>query len=218
MRDPELEEPLTDAALDREIERVTTVEPSPHFVHRVRARIAAADAAPRTAAWRPAWAAAGAAVAGIVGLYLAGPFEPDRPADAGHRVAVPRAADRNLAGVVAETPELRPARAAGGTVSPPAAAAGHSRERNTTAVAVDEPAIFTPVLSRELVLPPVLIAADERRALELMLVLRPIPDAERQNAQTEQVLPALPPIAEIEVPELEIAPLAQIVTLEGGRP
>jgi hypothetical protein len=216
MRDPGLEESLTDAALDCEIERLTMVEPSPHFVHRVRARIAAADAAPRADGWWRASLAAGVAIAaGFAGLYLAWPFEPARPVDAGRGVAVNRGVDGNQAGAVALTPEaLRPPRATGGVASPPVEAG----ERDTTDMAIEDSAIFMPVRSPELVLPPVLIAADERRALEAMLVLRPIPDTRMQNAQAEQVLPDIPPLAEIEVPELEIAPLAQIVTLEGGRP
>jgi hypothetical protein len=78
--------------------------------------------------------------------------------------------------------------------------------------------MFMAVTSDELILPPVLIAADERRALEWMLVRRPEPEPPRREAEPPQALRDLTPLAEIEVPELEIAPLAQIATLEGGRP
>ena len=43
---------LTDAALDREVERVLAVAPSPHFTARVRTRIASE---PRPSEWQFGW-------------------------------------------------------------------------------------------------------------------------------------------------------------------
>ncbi len=56
---------LTDAALDREIERALAVAPSPEFVARVRTRI---ESEPDPTAWRLSWVAyfAGGAVAALI--------------------------------------------------------------------------------------------------------------------------------------------------------
>jgi len=57
-----LDGPSTDAALEREIENVLSVDPSPEFLARVRARVSA-DPAPSRATWYLSWMAATAAVA-----------------------------------------------------------------------------------------------------------------------------------------------------------
>jgi hypothetical protein len=53
MSHPRSEEPLTDAALDREIEHALSVEPSPEFVARVRSALATDRVPARSSGWLP---------------------------------------------------------------------------------------------------------------------------------------------------------------------
>jgi hypothetical protein len=63
------DDPLNDAALDRELERALAVDPSPEFVARVRGRIA--DQAPRASTWNRPWLFAGGPIAAIVIILIA---------------------------------------------------------------------------------------------------------------------------------------------------
>jgi hypothetical protein len=83
---------ISDAALDREIESLLTVEPSPEFLARVRGRVAEG---PGPVGWRVPWviASATAVAAVVIGLIVwpsrdvtpvnNTPVEPPRIADAG---------------------------------------------------------------------------------------------------------------------------------------
>ena len=62
-------DPMNDAALERDIERVLAVDPSPEFLARVRTRIAEE---PSPASWRFGWLFAGVATAAVaVAVVLA---------------------------------------------------------------------------------------------------------------------------------------------------
>jgi len=68
---------VNDPSLDREIESLLTVEPSPEFVARVRARVADE---PEPGRWRTAWLfALAGAVAVVIGALVVWPSnEPTR--------------------------------------------------------------------------------------------------------------------------------------------
>jgi hypothetical protein len=76
MDDRRPDDAMTDAALERDIERALAVEPSPEFLARVRAEI---DAQPERTPWRIAWTwlAVGSAVAAITAaIVLSRPAAP----------------------------------------------------------------------------------------------------------------------------------------------
>ena len=95
-RDPE----MTDATLDRELQSLLDVDPSPALVARVRARIA--DEPPRSAWWPPAYVLGGLAVAAALVIAVAGSRSVPRgtPSDA------PLLASRALASVPIEMPDV----------------------------------------------------------------------------------------------------------------
>lgn len=81
--------PLSDEALEREIEAALAVDPSPEFLARVRARVAAEDL---DGGWNWRWAWAGAAVVAIAAVVLGFSIERATPVDTEnqHLVAAPR--------------------------------------------------------------------------------------------------------------------------------
>ena len=100
---------LTDAALDREIESMFAVEPSPEILARVRARVVEE---PAPGGWRVRWdlglaAAAVVAVAAAVVLWRTDNGAGPEQARATHTPAVERSAPAAVAS--AEPPESRPA-------------------------------------------------------------------------------------------------------------
>jgi hypothetical protein len=121
-------EPLTDAALDREIESALAVDPSPEFLARVRGRIAQE---PAPVGWWWGWklAAAGSvAVAGVVAMLVTEDARPVNQSQRSTPAAVPAApappGSAAVAAVAAVEPQgtgRRPARvpASRPSISPP---------------------------------------------------------------------------------------------------
>ena len=204
-------DPLSDAALDRELATALQVDPSPEFMARVRLRVAAE---PRRAGWRLAVGfAAVAAVAAIVAVavtLITGPL----PVGLERRdtAAVPQAARERAGGAAQETPrpaapDVDTAQSAG--LRP--GAARRPRRVETLALVLErtEPGDAPPFAD-------VLVSAEEVRAFELLVA-----------AILQQRVPPMPPADEapglraVELPEIGIAPLVieplpQIARLEQG--
>lgn len=203
MHDSGFEAPLTDAALDREIEQLLAVEPSAGFAARVRQGAAAQEVTAVTWWWR---VAAGGTLAAIAfALYVLWPDAPGGlpsvtvPAPSAPQVSAPLRPD------VVEVP--RGGRGTGVASAPRASGAP-----------VRDTSPFVPITSEELQLPEVIIAPDERLAFALVLSppVEPAPPAPEAAPRVAD----LPPLEDIEVAGVEIAPLRQIAALdiEGGRP
>ena len=216
MSDPRVEEPLNDAALDREIEELLGLEPSPQFVARVRARVSREPGLAR-APWRGRW---GLAVGLATATVLATTLYVGRVPRSGPAGSAQGSQTRNPAYVNAGTRDA----AYVDTGSP--AADNPRRETRPTVPAtasvsrfpvppLDEPFRFAELTAQPLVLPEVLISPAERRALARLRV-----GPEPIEANGEPGIPSLPPLAAIEIPDIEVAPLRQIAALEiqGDRP
>lgn len=185
--------PLTDAALEREIEAALAVDPSPEFVARVRQRIAKA---PRPMGWGWIWAAmaASAAAVAVAVVMVIRPAPTSRPqVSADVTVA---AAPRTT---TAEPPMVPPVATSPSRSSTPAAATIPAVSARQPVVNVDR--------TRE---PQVLIDRTESDALRRLLAqahdgmvdLSALPDAVPPTV-------ALMPPSEIVVPPLiAIEPLA----------
>jgi hypothetical protein len=191
-------EPLTDSSLDRELEALLAVQPSPDFSARVRL---AASQVIVTPWWRPRreWILAPAGALGVAALVIALGIQlrstgPTAPALTGHAVVSP----------LARTPQLTAmpvTRIDRETVSP------RSRRRPLRREAYGRPA--------ELV---VLVAPDEARALGQFLARsRPM---HVTSATDDSPLPlsadAPAPVRPLEVPLLAIEPLASPDDVPGG--
>jgi hypothetical protein len=86
---------MNDAALDRDIERLLAVEPSPAFVARVRARVAEEPSSSSTLlGWRFAATVSMAAVACIAAIVV---LRPDRRVEPAHRLLLSRALTSSVA-------------------------------------------------------------------------------------------------------------------------
>ena len=218
MHDSRLEEPLTHAALDREIEQLLAVDPPAGFAVRARARAYERPSWKGRFSWRRDSLLAGAALGG--GGVLIVVFVGTWRQDAGVGLS-PRAVNGTplVQAPVAEPP----ARSGARTIEIPrrvAPDAGGSRERPwLTDGGTPEGPMFLPVTSEPLALPDVLIAEDEKRAFEALRLARqepePAPDAERVDTRIAE----LPPLPDLTVPALEVAPLTLVaLQLEGDRP
>ena len=217
MRDPRIEEPLNDAALDREIEQLVGVDPPAGFAARVRTRVSA-EARPARLGWRSQWVmtTAGVAFATVLmaSIYVG---------------LVPRGGqDGSAQGSPTREPayvsRTEPAGAAALGSSRPAPDAGQLARSGSADRSARRPPgfgldalTFSPVQARPLVLPDVLIAQDEQRALALLLNGRP---KEPMRTDVEPDIPPLSPLLAIDIPDVEVAPLKQIAALEleGDRP
>ena len=219
MPDPRVEEPLNDAAFDRELEELLGAEPSAEFVARVRARVAI-ETRPARLGWRLHWVTmtTGVVVAAALVIMIgrvprSGPANVPRsgPAGSAQRAATRAPADvsRSAAPDVGRVPRSGPA---GADQRSGARDPGHE---SRSAVPLDEPFRFAEVNAQPLVLPEVLISPDEQRALaRLRFRQDPI------ETDGEPEVASLRPVAAIEIPDIEVAPLRQIAALEiqGDRP
>ena len=199
MHDPRFEEPLTDAALDREIEQLLAVNPGPGFVTRVRARIAHDE---RTS-HRP-WSFRALAIAATVAVIVVSAWYVGR-APVG---LVPRSGP---AGDVGRVPRSGPA---GNPYVGRVPRSGPALD--LPGGPPDPTSPFVPVTSEELRLPPVLIAEDERRALAAVGLREPEPERADANVGGDRIAD-LPALTEIAVAGVDIRPLTQIAMFEGDR-
>jgi hypothetical protein len=188
--------PMTDAALDREIQAALDVAPSPEFVARVRQRLEREPASPVWWRGRELAVAAGGILLAVV-LWAGRPDVSD-PA----RVLAPRA--------VATPPAT--------AIEPARGEAAVSAEHRTPA-AVSRPVAVraAPASEDDDPFDHVLIAENERRALQWFGMATRIEPPEPSEIsvsaeRAEQARPALPPVS-FDAPDLE-RPLFESVRLE----
>ena len=202
--------PLSDAALDRELDAAVNVDPSPEFVARIRLRVAAE---PRSTGWRWQWRLAGAGVAVAAVALLATGLWPATRSDERRETA-------------ARTPASQATRSEAAVPSPPgdtpSARSGPPRDmprRQTRAVdrggvmVAAEPGAapdFRP-------LPDVQVSADEVRAYEMLFA--GIPRRAAPAAPPDDPGPAGTEPAELHdlaIMPLIIEPRPQMARLETG--
>ena len=181
-------QPLSDPQLDREVAAAVGIEPSAEFLARVRTRIAAE---PESPAWRlsfgPLW---GVAIVGIVlGVVISRWNREAIPMNAGDIAAASRDADLEL------RPHIQ-------TPAPQMVDARPTRvERLTTPTEIP------------LRLSPVLFSAEERRALQRLVMaveeglVPPLPERTQVRDQTGEV-------PQLRIEPLVIEPLPQLARLE----
>jgi hypothetical protein len=205
MHDPRLEEPLSDAALDREIEQLVGVDPPAGFAARVRTRVAA-ESAPMSAAWRLRWAFVTAGV--FVGLSAVTWYVRLLPNEA--HVSSP-VSDVRLSAIEASS---RPSvdgwrEESGGATSRGPAVRVSATGRGPKAI---EPIAVaaTPIDLAEVVL-----SADEVKALRALIAMSSSTRAD--VVKTDDVAESTSPLqtAAIVIPPIEIEPLELIARLEG---
>jgi hypothetical protein len=190
---------IDDEALDREIESALAAEPSPEFLARVRARIAAG---PAPSLWRPSWGFAG-------GLSLAGAVlltvvfvrsERPRPPDS----ALP-ADPITAAPIAAVTPAGIPIAPFEPTTLMAAAAESSGRVRIQRSAAATAPAIV--------------ISPRDAAALRLLMAnLREGRVDPSVLAALQEAAPPLEPLATVAIQPIAIEPLPRLALLEGERP
>jgi len=211
-------DPVTDAALDREIQTALAVDPSPEFLARVRTRIAN-ERAPSGSwlSWKLAAAAAIAAVIAIA-VFLSRPHEkvPSSPAGVaqGGSPAEPARQNREAAAVrrndaTAEEPGRQPipTRAPRSSALPPAVVAQAFR----AAAAAGRPTANEP-----------LILIDPRESMALRRLITGTRDGSLDlSAALQATTPAameLPEISDVVIAPITIEPLAPDAGAEGVRP
>jgi hypothetical protein len=192
--DHEPADPLNDRALEREIESLLAVDPSPEFLARVRARLAT-EPVPSSWGWGFGFAVAGAAAVVLIAVLIA-PWMRSTPTD------LPRQA------TVTDDVTLEPA--------PPQPTAGVRVRQDAGRIAggARRVRIQTDAVRGSDVSPfgEVLISADEVRAYEFVVGItrqQRLPAAPAE----ESVDGALPPVT---IEPLTIEPLPQIARLETG--
>jgi hypothetical protein len=197
------QDPLSDAALDRELEAALNVEPSPEFVARVRMHVADQSL---NAGWWPRWRLVAAGIGAVTVAVGTAFWSMDGNVGAAFRRPEPSSTVKLIAGDVvlpAAVVELAPAPAAAPT-EPRIRAAVASSSRPRARVATGAGGIS---------LDDVIVAAEDRLGFEALLV-----------ALEERRLPALPRTDEdgnvessapapIEIPDVTIEPL-ELVRLE----
>jgi hypothetical protein len=197
--DAQRRDEMTDAALDRELQSLLGVEPSPGFVARVRTRIASEPSPSRS--WFGAWGllASAVVVAAIVlvAVNLPRPHRSNRPSS-------PLAA-RALAAL--RVPEVAPR--LGIADEAPAVHVDRSTRTPLLAVAERRPPAEPEVLvdPREAAALRALIFGTRDGRIDLAPVL---------NASKPAVM-ELPPVGDIEIRELTIDPIAPATGEEGVR-
>jgi len=187
---------MTDAALDRELQSILAVDPSPAFDARVRARIASEPR--RSTSWTPAWIFAGAAAAAaIVAIAVLAPgrVPPDRAPALSPIASRPLTSIGSLAFGAPRAARSQPARHTTDEMLAPSIA---TAERLSNEVVVDprEAAAILALLAR---------ARDGRIDLAPAL-----------NASTPAVMDSAP-MADITIPDITIDPIAPAPGAEGVR-
>lgn len=180
-------DPLSDAALDRELGAALNAEPSPEFVARVRMRVAEQ---PVAAGWWPRWGMATAGIGAMALVVAVGLWSMDEPVPTAQRIA----RDISLRPAIAEpAPPLVATRAVVPVVLRPRQPARVENGR------------------REIVLDDVIVSAEDRRGFEALLVAieeRRLPVLPREEPGTDSGTPA-----PIEIPDVTIEPL-ELLRLE----
>jgi len=193
----DVKDPVTDAALERDLESLLAVDPSPEFLARVRTRVAEEPAsASRRFRWHVAAAVAAVAIV-VIGVLAWRPSETavvsvNAPIAAAPAPPTTRSPDRSVT-AVDRTPAV---------VS----------RREPAPVAASKPPI-------EVVLPEIVVAENESRAFAgLMASIRqtrfelslPVASA-LEGPVTVDEIPALTPV---KLDPIEIKPIVEGVTLE----
>ena len=200
---------LNDDALDRELEAALTVEPSPDFLARVRARVAVE---PPPTIWGSRWmlpAAAGAiatvalviavSVPGNGTAEIAAPVRPASPPAARASTTQPDGMDDARPGAATVVPQ--------GRMGQPTVPQGAGKRSVRAAV----PASAAPAGERPF--PEVVISAEERSAFELLLASieqRQLPPVTEEVIAEGRALEAMP----LEIRPLVIEPLAHADAVE----
>ncbi|HMF96331.1 MAG TPA: hypothetical protein VKE96_18640 [Vicinamibacterales bacterium] len=192
---------MTDASLDRELQTLLGVEPSPEFVARVRVRIA--DASPPAASWFGAWRIAASIVAVAAVATVAFVFTRDGGRNA---PSTPSVLDsRTFALFSSQTPDLN---GRGLSVSAEPASPvprTHTAAQHESATSRAEPEIL--VDRRETAALRALIFGTREGRIDLAPVL----------AATTPSVMELPPVVDIEIPAITIDPIAPGTGGEGVR-
>jgi hypothetical protein len=211
--DHEPTDPLSDPALEREIESLLAVDPSPEFVARVRTRIAGEPMGRRWRVFPRAWSFEPLFAVGMLGVVLSivipSWLRPEPPA----RVEQPAAATSPAQPQRVVTEPVRPepdVPSIVGRVRLPAFAEGSGEARQSALRARRRP----DALPASDISPfaEVLVSADEVRAYEFVVGIirrQRLPAAPVE----ESVDGALPPVT---IEPLTIEPLPQIARLETG--
>jgi hypothetical protein len=195
-----MDDQMNDASLDREIESMLAVEPSPEFLARVRTRVAEE---PEPSRWRGAWmfATAGAVAVAIVAVMV-WPSRESAPSS-----SAPTDVPRIAKGVVE-------------TITPPPSSPGPPLRRTQPAMARTIRLAAAPERGIDIDLPEVVVAENEVRTFASLVAssrqsgfdvaVPTAPDLDRPLEIKE--LPAVEPI--------EIEPIVKLAVLqtEGERP
>jgi hypothetical protein len=210
--------PITDAALDRELESALGVDPSPEFLARVRTHIASGPAPTKLALF--GWPLAGAAAAALVAIAVA--LSPQW---------IPGAADATKVGLTPEStsglPSGRNARLQADDdqvglkpdtpSAPPSGRGVRLADRAAARPTPDAPDALPSALGRaEFVRPPfpeVMVSAEEVRAYQMLFGVIQEEKPARGPAEQQAVAESLAPPA-LNIPDLVIEPLPQIARLE----
>jgi len=186
---------LTDSAIEREIETMLAVEPSPDFLARVRARVAD-EPAPGT--WRFEWQFAAAAAAIIATAAVWQSLEPARSIEGS--ADAPLVAEGAAPPIVSSPTER---------VAPPVRPIEPVRrgpEVRPTRQATAEPEMRDPVA---------VIAPEDRKGFELLLSSIRQPEVVLVLNEDTTGPPALA-ASNIEIAPIDIAPVPPVAQLEGG--
>ncbi len=190
-------------SLDREIEKLFAVNPSPEFVAKVRERVAT-EPAPAASWWAWRLVPAGAGLAALVAVALLWPFEP-----AGTVSDVPwTAASAKQAG---NAPVVAPTQSAAAAPVAPAPAATRAARPRARAGEATVPGRATRAEAE------IVISPEDARAFRLLLArvregfVVTVPEGELELGEAV----VGPPWIEIE--PVVIEPLAQLAQDEGGR-
>lgn len=193
----EYADPLTDRALQRELERALAVDPSPEFAARVRIRVANAPMAKAWWSLRWQYVAAAACVCAAVAVVLVMGARPRRT---------------DVPAVVAAAPAHT------------AVAAGTSHRESPTAIA-EAPRVDVVSAVRRTTrsavksgddLPEVIVPPGGEQAIRMFAAAawaRRVPVAAAATTAEDPLQ-----IAPVDIPPLDIEPLPQMAALEGERP
>ena len=196
-RNPE----MTDAALDRELQSLLDVDPSPAFVARVRARIA--DEPPRSAWWPPAFVLGGLAAAAALVIVVA----VSRSVPRGTPSDVPPLASRALASAPIEMPDVVARRSSVRMATQAVPRGAHAHADTTTGEIIAARQAEVLVDPREAAA----IRAVIVRARGGRIDLAPVLQASTPTAMD------LGPVVELAIPEITIDPIAPAPGAEGVR-